>query len=469
MSGKVHSRRVSRRRVLTSAGAAAVGGASVLLGGEGLAAQQGAPAVLTNTQAGRRVRAFVKLDTVEPPSVQTITLRGLIGRQVAVRTEAAQTCYSSVGQVLLRSPTAPQNITVVGHGGVGIVEAVGPECTAVRVGDRVIVNFHSSCGWCYSCARSRGDQCMNSGGPVEPTADFNGKAVYSGPSGMTEVMVVNQEKCVPVFTSVSSAELSMLTCVGNCGLGMTMTKVPVEAGSDVVIFGAGPVGLSSVQGARIKGAARIIVVEPIAYRRDLALKLGATDVVDPHQYNKRTPRPAGGGGGAGGDLFDDALVTHLRDMCKLSTDRVWASGGRIGPDHVIEAAGGDRYGNVMIRPSAGSGPDPTGMTVLQQCWELVSRVGTGTSGSIGFPSDMRVELQPNQFADASKHWWAGTAGGTHTRRDVPRYVRLAEVGKLDLKALASRTYPLDQTREAYEVAMNRVVVATIVTPNGTRT
>ena len=463
MASEVRPRRVSRRGVLKSAGTVAVAsGASVLLGGASPEAQQGAPAIVTNTQAGRRVRAFVKLDSVAPPTVQTITLRGLIGRQVAVRTQAAQTCYSSVGQVLLPSPTAPQNITVVGHGGVGIVEAVGPEVSAIRVGDRVIVNFHSTCGWCYSCVRGRADQCMNGGGPTEPTADLNGKPVFSGTSGMTEVMVVYQEKCVPVFTPVTSVELSMLTCVGNCGLGMTMTKVPVEAGSDVVVFGAGPVGLSAVQGARIKGAARIISIEPIAYRRELAMKLGATDVVDPHRYTQRKPLQ---GGGTGGDMFDDALVTHIRDLCKLSTDRTWAAGGRIGPDHIIEAVGGDRYGDVLIKPSAGSGPDPSGMTVLSQCWQLLSRVGTGTSGSIGFPSDQRVEIQPNQFADSSKHWWAGTAGGTHTRRDVPRYVRLAEVGKLDLKALASRTYPLDQTREAYEVAMNRTVVATIVTPS----
>ncbi|MEQ1574492.1 MAG: alcohol dehydrogenase catalytic domain-containing protein [Vicinamibacterales bacterium] len=460
MSEKIRSRRVSRRGVLKSAGAAAVGGASVLLGGERLAAQQGAPAIRTNTQAGRRVRAFVKLDRVEPPSVQTITLRGLTGRQVAIRTEAAQTCYSSVGQVLLPSPNAPQTAGVVGHGGIGIVEAVGPEVHAIEVGDRVIANFHNTCGWCYNCVRGRADQCMN--GALEPTADLNGKPVNSGPSGMTEVMVLNQEKLLPVFTDVPSVELAMLTCVGNCGLGMTMTKVPVEAGSDVVIFGAGPVGLSAVQGARIKGAARIIVVEPIRYRRELAMKLGATDVVDPHQYTQRTPNP---GSGTNGDMFKDALVDHIRNLCKLRTDRTWATGGRIGPDHVIEAAGGDHYGDVLIKPSAGTGPDPSGMTVLSQCWQLVSRVGTGTSGSIGFPNDKRVEIEPNQFADASKHWWSGTAGGTHTRRDVPRYVRLAEVGKLDLKALASRTYSLNQTREAYDVAMNRTVVATIVTPN----
>ena len=131
----------------------------------------------------------------------------------------------------------------------------------------------------------------------------------------------------------------MLTCVGGCGLGMTMTNAPVEVASDVVIFGAGPVGLSSVMGAKVKGASRIIVVEPIPYRRDLALKLGATDVVDPNQYNDRKPIP---NAPANGDRFRDVLVEHLREMTKEKTDRLWSGGGRIGPHHVIEAVGGDK-------------------------------------------------------------------------------------------------------------------------------
>src|SRR5438093_11006888 len=99
MSAKSPSPRVSRRRILKSAGAAAVAGGASALFGNTVAAQRGAPAIATNTQAGRRIRAFLKLDRVDPPSMQQITLRGLTGRQVAVRTEAAQTCYSSVGQV----------------------------------------------------------------------------------------------------------------------------------------------------------------------------------------------------------------------------------------------------------------------------------------------------------------------------------------------------------------------------------
>src|SRR5688572_11661893 len=165
--------RMSRRRVLKTAGAAAVGGGAALLGGGSLAAhpstdargalsevegQSGAPAVLTNGQGGRRFKAFVKFNSAEVPRVVDLTLRPIAGRQMVIRTEAAQTCYTSVDQVLI--PGTPANqATIVGHGGVGIVEAVGPQVLSARVGDRVIVNLHASCGRCFNCLNMRSDKC----------------------------------------------------------------------------------------------------------------------------------------------------------------------------------------------------------------------------------------------------------------------------------------------------------------------
>ena len=185
----------------------------------------------------------------------------------------------------------------------------------------------------------------------------DGTPIFSPTGAMAELTITNEEYVVPVFTDLPAADLAMLTCVGGCGLGMAMTNVPVEVASDVVIFGAGPVGLSAVQAAKLKGATRIIVVEPIRYRRDLAMKLGATATVDPNQYRERKLRPGASGTN---ERYQDSLVEHLRDMCKEKTDRLWAGGGRIGPDHVIEAGGGDR-----LKPKEVQGPDPTGVTVLQ--------------------------------------------------------------------------------------------------------
>ena len=451
------SSRVSRRRILKTAGAIVGGSAALLADG---AAQAQSPAVLTNTQSGRRFKAFVKHNT-ELPSVVDVTARALTGNLVLLRVEAAQTCYTSIDQVLIPGTPTGQ-ATIVGHGGVGIVEAVGPQVISTRVGDRVILNLHAACGRCHNCLHMRSDKCRAGAATNTPIADFNGMPVFGRTGAMSELAITGEEYVTPLFTDVSSVEISMLTCVSGCGLGMTMTNAPVDVASDVVIFGAGPVGLSAVMGAKVKGASRIIVVEPIPYRRELAQKLGATDVVDPNQFKDRAPIP---NAPANGDRFRDALVEHLREMTRRKyEDRIWSGGGRNGPDHVIEAVGGDK-----LKPRRlPQGPDPTGVTVLNQCWELGSSIGSIVTCSVGHPSDAFVRLPASQWADGAKHHWPGTGGGTNDRRDSQRYCRLMETGQINIKAIASRTYPLAETKEAYQVCADREVVATIVTPNGAR-
>ena len=451
----------SRRRALKSAAAAAIGGGAALLGGGSMAAQGGAPAIVSNNQNGRKYRAFVKFGP-ELPSVVELTARGLTGNQVLLRVDAAQTCASSVDQVLLDDTrTGGGNPAVVGHGGVGIVEAVGPAGNSTRIGDRVILNLHGACGRCWNCLNMRSDKCRSGQAGAVPIATLpDGRQVFGRTGTMAELAITGEEMVTTLFTDVSSAEIAMLTCVGGCGLGMTMTNCPVEVASDVVIFGAGPVGLSAVMGARVKGASRIIVVEPIPYRRELALKLGATDVIDPNQYTSRTPIP---NPATNGDRFRDALVEHIREMTRPRSDRVWSGGGRNGPDHVIEAVGGDRW-KPRRQPQ---GPDPTGVTVLNQTWELCSSIGTLVTCSVGQPATAFVSLPASQWSDGAKHHWPGTGGGTNDRRDSPRHVRLIETGQINMKALVGGTYPLDRTRAAFEIIADRDVVATIVTPNNT--
>ncbi|MEQ1909967.1 MAG: alcohol dehydrogenase catalytic domain-containing protein [Vicinamibacterales bacterium] len=451
---------ISRRRVLKGAGIAAVGGgATALLSGSKLAAQGGAPAIATNTQAGRKFKAFVKSGPALPDVVE-LTARGLVGNQVLLRVEASQTCYTSVDQVLIAG-TPANNASIVGHGGVGIVEAIGPQVMSARVGDRVIVNLHAACGRCFNCLNMRSDKCRSgAGNPQQPIATMGNNTPVFGRTGtMSELAITGEEMCTSLFSpSVTPAEISMLTCVGGCGLGMTMTNIHVEAASDVVVFGGGPVGLAAVLGAKVKGASKIILVEPIQYRRELGMKLGATHVVDPNQFKTRTPIPNAGGTS---DHFKDALVDHLREMTKENHDRVWAGAGRNGPHHVLEAVGGDK-----IKPkSHPQGPDPTGVTVLNQCWELGSSIGSIVTCSVGQPNNAFVQIPAAQWADGAKHHWPGTGGGTNDRRDSPRYVRLMETGQINFKALVGKTYPLSQTREAYQVCADREVISTVVLPN----
>ena len=167
-------------------------------------------------------------------------------------------------------------------------------------------------------------------------------------------MVTFEDYCVPVVTRVSSIELAMLHDVGMVGLASTMTKVKVEVGSDVVVLGCGPVGLSAVQGARIQGAAQIIAVEPIEYRRDLALKVGATIALNPN-------------------VEGDNLVPKIRQLCQSRT-KALAGGGNTLPDFVVEAVGGNLFPpKAEVRPGSDRHPAaPAGLATLLALGHVVT-------------------------------------------------------------------------------------------------
>ena len=201
---------------------------------------------------------------------QELTLRPIGGRQVVVRTEATNLCYSNAGVVLglppnpafappagatqPPRPTAPpaagaagpgrlaSMALIQGHGGVGVVEAVGPEVRRVHVGDRVCVSGTPQCGSCYQCLRGRSDMCQFLGrqGPDDlvAMADMrDGTPVYANShiGGLAELMVTFEEWVVPVFTKAAPVALGMVcSCVSVAGLGATTAPALalVQAGID---------------------------------------------------------------------------------------------------------------------------------------------------------------------------------------------------------------------------------------------
>ena len=305
---------LSRRRLLKKGAAAAAAGAALTVGGGAPAqaspAQASGPAVVT----GRTFRAWVSRGTGPGrTTLQDVKLRPVTGRMVVVRTEATNLCYSNVGVVLgiqAAPPTggaaAPATAAAVGgtltgtdsmaliqgHGGIGVVEAVGPEVRRVQVGDRVCVSGTPQCGSCYHCLRGRADICQllgrNLASDLIPVADLrDGTPVYSNShiGGLSELMVTWEEWIVPVVSKASHVDLGMVcSCVSVAGLGATTsgTLATLAPGSAVAVVGCGPLGLSAVQGARIGGASIIIGIDPIRARRDVAMKVGATHVLDPN-------------------------------------------------------------------------------------------------------------------------------------------------------------------------------------------
>ena len=321
--------RISRRRLLKQGAAAAAAGAT--LGTRAGVASGQAPAVVT----GRTFRAWISRGAGRGrTTLEDVRLRPIAGRQVVVRTEATNLCYSNVGAVLGVQPALPAGAAnqaavglagtnanamalIQGHGGVGTVEAVGPEVRRVQVGDRVCVSGTPQCGSCYHCLRGRADVCQllgrNLPSDLIPVADLrDGSPVYSNShiGGLAELMVTLEEWVVPVVTRATPVDLGMVcSCVSVAGLGATTsgTLARLEPGSTVAVVGCGPLGLSAVQGARIAGAATIVAIDPIRTRRELALAVGATHVLDPN-------------------VEGDRLIERVRALSNGPTSRAWAGG-----------------------------------------------------------------------------------------------------------------------------------------------
>ncbi len=449
-------RRVSRRGLLKYG--------AVALSGQ-------APAVVT----GRRFKGWISRGTgAGRTTLHDLTLRPIAGRQVVVRTQATNLCYSNVPAVLgtqpppipgaapapasaLAPPPGPRRLAdmavIQGHGGVGVVEAVGPEVRRVRVGDRVCVSGTPQCGSCYQCLRGRSDMCqfLSANGPDDlvPIAEMrDGTPVFmnSHIGGLAEVMVTFEEWVVPIFTNADSVALGMVcSCVTVAGLGATVTQAltTIAPGSTVAVVGCGPLGLSAVQGARIAGASTIIAIDPIRARRDVALRVGATAALD--------PRAEG-----------DNLIQRVRALASWPTDRLWAGGrnpgGRrpgAGADLVVEAAGMDQ-----VTPKAEPSPDPTGILAVQQAYQMCALGGHLITTSLVRGT---LTLPGNLFTIGGVTHHAGQAGGASPMRDIPRFVALLDKGQFDATSLATTVVPIERMLEGYEQAAYRTTVTAIMT------
>jgi S-(hydroxymethyl)glutathione dehydrogenase/alcohol dehydrogenase len=462
--------RITRRKLLKTGMTAAAASATALLATPQAAGQPiQAPAVITR----RRFRAWISRGNgTGRTTLQDVTLRPISGRQVVVRTEATNLCYSNATAVLGQpaAPGAPavppsalappagarrmNDMAVIqGHGGVGIVEAVGPEVRRVRVGDRVCVSGTPHCGSCYRCLRGRSDMCQFlsaiGADDLVAIADLaDGTPVFENShiGGLAELMVAPEEWLVPTFTSVDAVGLGMVcSCVSVAGLGAAISEnlAPVEPASAVAVVGCGPLGLSAVQGARIAGASTIIAIDPIRVRRELALRVGATHALDPN-------------------VERDNLPLKVRELTTWPTDRLW-SGGRnpagrrpgAGADFVIEAAGADQF-----PPRLEAGPDPSGIQPMQHAYQMCSLGGHVITTSLVRGN---ITLPGNLFSIGGITHHGGQAGGANPMRDIPRFIRFLENGQFDAKALATLVVPLPRMLEAYEQVAYRTTVTAIMT------
>jgi Zn-dependent alcohol dehydrogenase len=173
-----------------------------------------------------------------------------------------------------------------GHEGAGIVEAVGAGVLGVDVGDHIVTSFIPSCGQCRWCANGQHNLCDNgayimAGTQLDGTfrMHLNGQPV--GQSAMistfSELSVLPEWSCIKIDKDIPLRVAALVGCGVPTGWGSAVNAAAVEPGDVVIVIGVGGIGINAVQGAHHAGAARIVAVDPVTFKREFALKLGATD------------------------------------------------------------------------------------------------------------------------------------------------------------------------------------------------
>ena len=235
-----------------------------------------------------KIRAAVSRDATRPPSLETLEIEEPRRGEILVRIVASGICHTDIN--VHERDRSPKPI-VLGHEGAGIVERVGPGVTRLVPGDPVIlsVNF---CGECPSCRINAHSYCYevlprNFGGrrpdgstPLSQPDGAPINARFFGQSSFATYALADEKSAVKAPADLPLEIMGPLACGVITGAGSVINSLAVRPGQSIAVFGTGAVGLSAVMAAKIVGATRIIAVDVVPSRLELAMELGATDSID---------------------------------------------------------------------------------------------------------------------------------------------------------------------------------------------
>lgn len=358
------------------------------------------------------MRAAVYVPGADDLSVEAVSALPPAPRDAIVRVDASGVCHSDQA-VIDGKHLGP---IVLGHEATGVVEWVGTEVTRVKPGDRVILSLTPVCGCCWYCARNETHLCERNAEMLPrlraTRADGAEVNALAGIGSFADVITVDEASCIPVHTDVPADQLSLIGCGFTTGFGAAVNTAAVTPGASVAVVGAGGVGTSVILGAQVAGASRIIAIDPVPMKRDSARRFGATHVVDPNA----------------GDPVEQ--VRALTD-------------GR-GADYSFEAVGSH--------------------ALEVQALQMTRRGGTTVFiGVPGFTNTM--PLPSMQLIMEDRTIKGSYYGSARVTRDFPRFIELIESGSIDVGAMITRRFPLDDVNAAMAALRDGEVVRSVVVPN----
>ncbi len=353
-------------------------------------------------------RAAVAWGPKQPLSIEEVDVMLPKKGEVLVKIVASGVCHTDAFTL---SGEDPEGVfpAILGHEGGGIVEQIGEGVTSVQVGDHVIPLYTAECGVCKMCRSGKTNLCsavretQGKGLMPDGTTRFykDGEPIYHymGCSTFSEYTVLPEISLAKVNKEAPLEEVCLLGCGVTTGMGAVMNTAKVEEGSTVAIFGLGGIGLSAVIGAQMAKARRIIAIDINESKFDLAKKLGATDCINPKDYDK-----------------------PIQDVIVDLTDG--------GVDYSFEC-----IGNVDVMRSA-----------LECCHK-----GLGESVIIGV-AGAGQEISTRPFQLVTGRVWKGSAfGGVKGRSELQGYVERYLAGEIPLQDFITHTMPLEDINEAFEL------------------
>tara|TARA_R110000772_G_scaffold179579_2_gene290919 strand:+ start:24594 stop:25718 length:1125 start_codon:yes stop_codon:yes gene_type:complete len=353
-------------------------------------------------------KAAVAWGPGQPLKIEEVDVMLPKAGEVLIKIVATGVCHTDAFTL---SGDDPEGIfpAILGHEGGGIVEQIGEGVTSVNVGDHVIPLYTPECGECKFCKSGKTNLCQKiretqgKGLMPDGTTRFykDGQPIYHymGCSTFSEYTVLPEISLAKVNPAAPLEEVCLLGCGVTTGMGAVMNTAKVKEGDTVAIFGLGGIGLSAVIGAVMAKASRIIAIDINESKFELARKLGATDCINPKNFDK-----------------------PIQEVIVEMTDG--------GVDYSFEC-----IGNVNIMRSA-----------LECCHK-----GWGESIIIGV-AGAGQEISTRPFQLVTGRVWRGTAfGGVRGRSELPDYVERYLAGEFKLSDFITHTMPLEDINEAFDL------------------
>jgi alcohol dehydrogenase len=375
-------------------------------------------------------RAAILRNVGGPWSVEAFELDPPRTGEVLLRMAAAGLCHSDTHILngYVNAPPEPRQIaprrppTIGGHEGSAVVMAVGEGVTQFAPGDHVVTSFVPACGQCRWCSTGKQYLCDLGAGIMKPGMPTDGTFRHHTVDGLdlghvskigafAEHTVVSTDSIVKIDASVPLVPAALLACAIPTGYGSAVHQGEVRGGDTVVVIGAGGIGTAAIQGARISGAAIIVAVDPVEFKRTSALGFGATHAV--------------------GSVAE--AVDLVRDVTRgVMADAVVLSPSLVGEDDIRDALSLTRKGGNCV---------VTGLAT---------------------PMTQSIRLDVQEFTLMNKSLRGTVFGSCNPKSDIPLLAALYGAGRLRLDEMITRRYRLDDVNDAYAALLNGELIRGVI-------